>query len=146
MGRTRHEILRLGEAGDHPARRTIPFTGSSHAGANRNPEIHVLSMVRSYQTGGPEALDDRSPRPDRVWNRIPDDIRARVVTLALDEPELSPRELAVRFTDAERYFVSEASVYRLLKAHDLITSPAFITMKAADEFKDKTTAPNQLWQ
>ena len=91
-------------------------------------------------------LDDRSPRPDRVWNRIPDDVRARIVTLALDEPELSPRELAVRFTDAERYFVSEASVYRLLKAHDLITSPAFIVMKAADEFKDKTTAPDQLWQ
>ena len=43
-------------------------------------------------------------------------------------------------------FVSEASVYRLLKAHDLIASPAFIVIKAADEFKDKTTAPNQLWQ
>jgi transposase InsO family protein len=81
-----------------------------------------------------------------VWNRIPDDVRARIVTLALDESELSPRELAVRFTDTERYFVSEASVYRLLKALDLITSPAFIVMKAADEFKDKTTAPNQLWQ
>ena len=66
--------------------------------------------------------------------------------MALDQSELSPRELAVRFTDVERYFVSEASVYRLLKAHDLITSPAFITMKAADEFKNKTTAPNQLWQ
>ena len=52
----------------------------------------------------------------------------------------------MRFTDVERYFVSEASVYRLLKALDLITSPAFIVMKAADEFKDKTTAPNQLWQ
>src|SRR5580692_10301054 len=61
-------------------------------------------------------------------------------------PTLSPRELAVRFTDTEKYFVSEASVYRLLKAHDLIASPAFIVMKAADEFKDKTTAPNQLWQ
>jgi putative transposase len=24
--------------------------------------------------------------------------------------------------------------------------PAFIVIKAADEFKDKTTAPNQLWQ
>jgi putative transposase len=59
---------------------------------------------------------------------------------------LSPRELAVRFTDTEGYFVSEASVYRLLKAHDLIASPAFIVMKAADEFKDKTTTPNQLWQ
>src|SRR5439155_14477362 len=31
-------------------------------------------------------------------------------------------------------------------AHDLIASPAFIVIKAADAFKDKTTAPNQLWQ
>jgi putative transposase len=53
-----------------------------------------------------------------------------------------PRELAVRFTGTEGYFVSEASVYRLLK----VASPVFIVMKAADEFKDKTTAPNQLWQ
>ena len=37
-------------------------------------------------------------------------------------------------------------MYRLLKAHDLITSPAYIVIKAASEFKDKTTAPNQLWQ
>ena len=37
-------------------------------------------------------------------------------------------------------------MYRLLKAHDLITSPAFIVMKAANEFQEKTTAPNQLWQ
>ncbi len=59
---------------------------------------------------------------------------------------MSPRELAVRFKDTEKYFVSEASVYRLLKAHDLITSPAYIVIKAADEFKDKTTAPNQMWQ
>jgi transposase InsO family protein len=54
--------------------------------------------------------------------------------------------LAVRFTDERRYFVSEATVYRLLKAQDLITSPAYIVVKAADEFRDKTTAPNQLWQ
>jgi len=52
----------------------------------------------------------------------------------------------VRFTDEAEYFVSEASVYRLLKAHDLITSPAYIVIKAAEEFRDKTTAPNQLWQ
>ena len=52
----------------------------------------------------------------------------------------------MKFTDTKGYFVSEASVYRLLKAHDLITSPAFVVIKAADAFKDKTTAPNQLWQ
>ena len=37
-------------------------------------------------------------------------------------------------------------MYRLLRAHDLITSPAYVVIKAAEEFKDKTTAPNQLWQ
>jgi putative transposase len=66
--------------------------------------------------------------------------------LALKESDLSPRELAVRFTDTEKYFVSEASVYRILKSYDLITSPAYVVLSAADEFHDKTTRPNQLWQ
>ena len=79
-------------------------------------------------------------------NRIPDDVRRQIINLALELPELSPRELAVRFTDEKKYFVSEASGYRLLKAHDLITSPAYVVIKAANEFKDKTTAINQLWQ
>jgi len=84
--------------------------------------------------------------PIESGTRIPDDVRERIRKLALEEPTLSPRELAIRFTDTENYFVSEVSVYRLLKALDLITSPAFIVMKAANEFTDKTTAPNQLWQ
>src|SRR6476659_7526862 len=98
-----------------------------------------------YRAGGPEALEDKPSKPDRIWNRIPDDVRERIITMALEIPELSPRELASRFTDTG-YFVSGSSVYRLLKAHDLITSPAFIVFKAADEFNHKTTAPNQLCQ
>ena len=101
--------------------------------------MHVLSMVRSVSsTGGPEARDDRSPRG-------PDQVRERIVTLALDERGLSPRELAVRFTDAERYFVSEASVYRPAQG-PRSDHRENITIKAADMFKDKTTALNQLWQ
>ena len=91
-------------------------------------------------------MQDQSPKPKHVWNRIPDEVRRKVVKLALEETELSPRELAVTFTDKESYFVSKASTYRILKSHDLITSPAFIVIKAASEFKDKTTAINQLWQ
>ena len=121
-----------------PVRRTLEKVGV--------PRATFYRWYDLYQAGGPEALDDRHPKPDRVWNRIPDDVRERIIKLALEESALSPRELAVRFTDTEGYFVSEASVYRLLNAHDLIASPAFIVMKAADEFKDKTTAPNQLWQ
>ena len=132
------EIIRLVEDSTLPVRRTLEKIGI--------PRATFYRWYDLYHTGGPEALEDQQPKPDRVWNRIPDDVRERIIRLALDEPALSPRELAVRFTDTEGYFVSEASVYRLLKAHGLIASPAFIVMKAADEFKDKTTAPNQLWQ
>jgi putative transposase len=132
------EIIRLVEQSHLPVKRTLEKLGI--------PRATFFRWYDLYQTGGPEALNDRSPRPDRVWNRIPDDVRERIRKLALEEPALSPRELAVRFTDTQSYFVSEATVYRLLKALDLIGSPAFIVMKAADEFSDKTTAPNQLWQ
>ena len=132
------EIIRLVEQSHLPAKRTLDKLGI--------PRTTFYRWYDRYLKRGVEALDDRSPKPGRVWNRIPDDIREQVLDMALDEPELSPRELAVRFTDTQSYFVSEASVYRLLKAHDLITSPAFVVIKAADEFRDKTTAPNQLWQ
>jgi len=132
------EIIRLVEQSHLPTRRTLEMLGISRASFYR--------WYDRYETGGPEALSDRPSRPNRVWNRIPDEIRSQIIELALDQPELSPRELAVRFTDERKDFVSEASIYRLLKANDLITSPAYIIIKAADEFKDKTTAPNQLWQ
>ena len=132
------EIIRLVEQSHLPAKRTLDKLGIPRATFNR--------WYDRFLTGGVDALEDRKPQPRRIWNRIPDDIREKVIDLALDEPELSPRELAVTFTDTRGYFVSESSVYRLLKAQDLITSPAFIVIKAADEFHDKTTAPNQLWQ
>ena len=91
-------------------------------------------------------LDDGKPRPRRIWNKIPDEIGTAIVNLALEEPDLSPRELAVNFTDTKGSFISEAIVYRILKEHGLITSPAFILLKAADRFANPTTAPNQLWQ
>ena len=132
------EIIQLVEQSHLPVRRTLDKLGIPRPTFNR--------WYDRYRTGGPNALEDLTPRPGRVWNRIPDEVRDRVVKLALNEPDLSLRELADSFTDTEKCFVSEASAYRILKAYDLITSPAFIIVKAAEEFKDKTTAPNQLWQ
>ncbi|MBT7561830.1 MAG: IS3 family transposase [Proteobacteria bacterium] len=132
------EIIKLVEHSHLPAKRTLDKLGV--------PRTTFYRWYDKYLEGGVEALEDRSPRPSRVWNRIPDDIRERIIDMALENPELSPRELAVRFTDTQDYFVSEASVYRLLKSHDLITSPAFVVIKASSEFKDKTSRINQLWQ
>ena len=123
------EIIRLVETSHLAVRPTLAKLGI--------PRATFYRWYDRHRNGGPEALGDRSPRPDRVWNRIPEGIRGQIIDLALERPELSPRELAVRFTDENKYFVSEASVYRLLKAHDLITSPAYIVIKAADEFHDK---------
>jgi transposase InsO family protein len=132
------EIIRLVERSHLPAKRTLEKFGI--------PRTTFYRWYDRYQALGEAGLEDRSPHPGRVWDRIPDDVRERLVRLALDEPELSPRELAVRFTDRERHYLSEASVYRILKAQDLVASPAFIVIKSADEFHDKTTRPNQLWQ
>ena len=132
------EIIQLVERSRLPAKRLLAKLGVSRPTFYRWYDLH-----RRF---GEAALADRRSGPGRAWNRIPDDVRAAVLDMALDRPELSPRELAVTFIDEKAQFVSESSVYRLLKAQGLIASPAYIVMKAADEFRDKTTAPNQLWQ
>ena len=81
-----------------------------------------------------------------MWNRLTDEIRTDVIEFALEYEDLTPRELAVKYTDEKQYFAYEALAYRILKAEDLVTAPAHIAMKAANEFKDKTTRPNELWQ
>ena len=121
-----------------PAKQTLDKLGI--------PRRTFYRWYNRYLEHGENGLVDRTSHPGRIWNKIPETIRSELLGMALDIPELSPRELAVRFTDTKGYFVSESSVYRLLKAHDLISSPAFIVMKAASEFRDKTTAINQMWQ
>ena len=83
-----------------------------------------------------EALEDQKPTPHASWNKVPEEIRQALVE----------RELAVRFTDERRYFISEATAYRILKEHDFVISPAWIVLKAEDQFAQQTTASNQLWQ
>jgi hypothetical protein len=73
-------------------------------------------------------------------------VRERGVNAALADPERSPRELAWQLTDRTGHFLSESSVYRILKAADLITSPAFVGIQAADRFSQPTHRPNEFWQ
>src|SRR3712207_6552566 len=83
------KIIRLVEQSPLPVRRTLEKLGIPRATFYRSYDL--------YQTGGPEALSDRSPRPSRPWKRIPEEVCQQIIDLALDEPELSPRKLAVRF-------------------------------------------------
>jgi putative transposase len=132
------EIIKLVEQSHLPATRTLDQLGVARRTFYR--------WYDRYLEGGPEALEDRPSTPCRVWNSIAPEVQDQIVDMALEHSELSPRELAVRFTDKKRYFVSEATVYRLLKAQDLIINPAYTVIKAADQFHTQTTRPNEMWQ
>ena len=82
----------------------------------------------------------------RQWNSIPEEEQKLVIDVALEAPELSSRELAHKITDEQGIFISESSVYRILKKSGLITAPSHILISAADEFKDKTSFVHEMWQ
>jgi transposase InsO family protein len=68
------------------------------------------------------------------------------VEVAREYPEKSCREVAFHITDKEGYFISESSVYRILKAHDLVITPVYTVISAKDHFEHPTTRINELWQ
>lgn len=104
------------------------------------------SWYNQYLHYGYDGLARKKVNRNTSWNRISDADRDKVVEIALEKPELSSRELAWHITDNYLYYISESSVYRILKANGLITVPAFRIMSASDSFYDKTTAINQMWQ
>ena len=132
------EIIRMVEGSDLPAKRTLAQLGVSKS--------TFYEWYRRYRDEGAASLATQPSQRRRYWNRIPDAERERLVEVALGKPELSARELAWHITDNEGYFISERSVYRILKDFDLLTSPAYIVMSAADEFKHKTKRVHELWQ
>ena len=71
------------------------------------PKTTFYRWYDRFLAFGDAGLEDRNSSPGRVWNRIPDDVRGQISDLALEETQLSPRELAVRFTDTRGYFVSD---------------------------------------
>ena len=62
------EIIRLVEQSALSARKTLARLGV--------PRVTFYRWYDQYQTGGPEALEDRSSQPSRIWNRIPEVIRS----------------------------------------------------------------------
>lgn len=132
------EIIRLVEESELSIRQTLVELDV--------PKSTFYRWYRRYNEYGYDGLASRPPNAKRFWNRIPDHEKEKVVEVALDSPELSPRELAWKITDSEGTFISESSVYRILKSYDLVTSPSYIVMVSADEFQNKTKRVHELWQ
>ena len=134
----KREIIRVVEGSSLGVKRTL-----RELDINRSTFYH---WYRRYREGGDGALSSRRSPERRFWNAIPPWVRQKVVETALEHLDKSPRELACHVTDTEGYFISESSVYRILKVNNLITSLAYTVLTAKDQFDQPTTRINQLWQ
>jgi len=132
------EIIRMVEGSSLSVKKTLEEIGISRS--------TFYEWYKRYQEDGFEGLRSRNKSPRQVWNKIPEWERQRVVQVARIYPEKSSREVACHITDNMNYFISESSVYRILKAYDLVTSPVYTVVSAKDKFENPTTQINQLWQ
>lgn len=132
------EIIRIVQDSELGVKRTLEELGISRS--------TFYDWYKRYLDEGYEGLKPKESKRRSFWNKIPAQERKKVVETALEQENLSPRELACHITDTQGWFISESSVYRILKEKGLITSPAWILMAASDEFKDKTTNVHQQWQ
>ena len=134
----KREIIHLVEHSALPIRRTLEALGLAPSTFYR--------WYKQYLEEGEEGLVDHRPNPHQIWNRIPQEVKQQVVELALEHPDRSPRQIAWLFTDEKGYFISESSTYRILKGFDLVESPAFRVMSAAEKYKHPTKHIHELWQ
>lgn len=132
------EVIRIVEASELGVKRTL-----AELGINRST---FYEWYRRYVEAEYDGLASRSHAPRLFWNAIPPGERQKVVETALEHPEKSPRELAWYITDTRGYYISESSIHRILKANNLISSPAYTVLSAADAFEQPTKRVNELWQ
>ena len=135
----KYEIIQMVDQSDIGVNRTL-----KEIGVNKST---FFNWYKAFCDKGIDGLKPHARASNRQqWNTIPQVQKNLVVEVALDYPHLSPRELAHRITDEQQIFISESSVYRILKAKGLITSPAHILLAASNEFRHKTSFVHEMWQ
>ena len=90
-------------------------------------------------------LQDKKGGSAIPWNKLRPEEEERILFLARASPELSPRQLALGIIDTEGLYVSESTVFRILKRDGLIKPAEIVGFKAGKEYHRKTQKPNELW-
>ena len=83
----KYEIIKTVEQSSLPVKQTLKRLDIRRS--------TFYAWLKRLQEDGIDGLADRKPKPRCVWNKLPETEQQAVVELALDRPELSPRELAV---------------------------------------------------
>jgi len=106
--------------------------------------IAKSTYYRWRQRQRSQGLEDQPDDPRIPWNRLRPEEESTILAAAREVTELSGRQLAVWLTDQEDFAVSPSTVYRILRREGLVKRPE-MRMQAGKEYRQKTTAPHQLW-
>jgi len=128
------EILALVAKSGLPRRRALTQLGL--------PKSTYYRWLRRQAEG---RLQDRKGGSPIPWNRLRPEEEAKVLAQARASPELSARQLALKIVDGEGLYVSESTVFRILKREGLIKPAEVVGFKAGKEYQRKTQRPNELW-
>jgi len=90
-------------------------------------------------------LQDKKGGSAIPWNKLKPGEEAKILTAARASPELSCRQLAWQLVDNEGWYVSESTVFRILKREGLVKPAEVIGFKAGKEYHRKTKRTNELW-
>ncbi len=128
------EILALVADSGLPRRKAL-----EHLGLPRSTYYRWLKRQKEGR------LQDKKGGSAIPWNKLKPEEEVKILTRARASPELSCRQLALQFVDDERWYVSESTVFRILKREGLIKPAEIIGFKAGKEYHRKTKIPNELW-
>jgi transposase InsO family protein len=91
------------------------------------------------------SLQDKKGGSAIPWNKLKPEEEAEIISRARSSPEISCRQLAWQVVDNDRWYVSESTVFRILKREGLIKPAEIVGFKAGKEYYRKTKRPNELW-
>jgi len=122
----------------------------SDSGLPRRKALEHLGLAKStyYRWLRRQAegrLQDNKGGSSIPWNKLRPEEEVTILTQARASPELSCRQLALQLTDNDGWYVSESTVFRILKREGLIKPAEVIGFKAGKEYHHKTKRPNELW-
>jgi transposase InsO family protein len=128
------EILALVASSGLPRRRALTQLG-----------LPKSTYYRWLRRQAERRLQDRKGGSPLPWNKLRPEEESKILSQARASPELSARQLALRIVDFEGLYVSESTVFRILKREGLIKPAEIVGFKAGKEYHRKTKRPNELW-
>ncbi len=103
------------------------------------PRRTYYNWVRQEKGEGKKPVN-RGP-----WNKLREEEEQAVMELARASPELSSRQLSLKLVDDYGCWISESTVYRILKREGLVKKAEVKGFAAGKEYHRKTKRPNEMW-